>query len=126
MISIEGLRRLTDALARLDLEAAEKESLSAAAAQIESAVKQALSHRPGEDHSAPWLRTGALRDSISHAAGAREAAIGSNSPIAVYQEMGTRSAPPRPFLAPTAARCGEDAARTVGDAVARVLSGSLE
>ena len=48
----------------------------------------------------PLLRTGALRDSIEHQVDARggQAEIGSDSDIAVYQEMGTNKIPPRSFL----------------------------
>ncbi len=47
----------------------------------------------------PLLRTGALRDSISHViVSDREALIGSDSPIAPIQEFGSSRIPPRSFL----------------------------
>ena len=46
----------------------------------------------------PLLRTGAMRDSIEHIVGDGEAQVGSNSDIAVYQELGTAKIPPRSFL----------------------------
>lgn len=52
----------------------------------------------------PLLRTGGLRDSISGEAesvglGVR-GIVGSTSDIAAYQEVGTSTIPPRPFLGP--------------------------
>jgi hypothetical protein len=48
----------------------------------------------------PLLRTGELRDSIEHNVAEHEHAcyVGSNSPIAVYQELGTSRIPPRSFI----------------------------
>ena len=46
----------------------------------------------------PLLRTGALRDSINHEVRGRSVAVGSDLDIAIYQEMGTATIPPRPFL----------------------------
>ena len=46
----------------------------------------------------PLLRTGELRDSIAHEVRGTSVAIGSDLDIAVYQEMGTATIPPRPFL----------------------------
>ncbi len=61
--------------------------------------KIALGYAPPDN---PLLRTGAMRASIKHAAEAVSdgavGAIGSNDPIAGYQEFGTRTIPPRPFI----------------------------
>ncbi|MDE1915005.1 MAG: phage virion morphogenesis protein [Sphingomonadales bacterium] len=46
----------------------------------------------------PLLRTGDLRDSISHEARGNEAWIGSDSDIAEYHETGTSRMPPRPIF----------------------------
>ena len=54
--------------------------------------------RKGFPEDEPLLRTGELRDSIEHNIGFQEAHIGSNSPIAEYQELGTDKIPPRSFL----------------------------
>lgn len=60
--------------------------------------------RQGFPANKPLLRTGELRDSIEWAAPAWEnqtTCVGyvfSNDPIAVYQELGTVSIPPRPFI----------------------------
>lgn len=52
----------------------------------------------GYSEDEPLLREGDLRDSIRHEVGALDAFIGSDSDIAVYQELGTDKIPPRPFL----------------------------
>lgn len=59
---------------------------------------QADRARKGFPPNEPLLRTGELRDSIGHTVGHGEAWVGSNSKIAVYQELGTRTIPPRSFL----------------------------
>src|SRR4051794_31194046 len=54
--------------------------------------------RLGYPEDEPLLREGTLRDSIEHKVVFPEAHIGSNSEIAVYQELGTKTIPPRSFL----------------------------
>lgn len=46
----------------------------------------------------PLLRTGEMRDSISHSITKNTLFVGSTSEIMVYQEMGTIHIPPRPVL----------------------------
>jgi len=118
---------LADALGGLDTATIQRAALERAAAQIEAAALQALSHAPGDDHATPWLRSGALRDSLAHSVEESQAVIGSDSEVAVDQELGTRSVPPRPFLAPAAAGSGEAAAEGIGadfaEALRRTLAG---
>lgn len=61
----------------------------------------------------PLLETGETRDSIEHQVQGRKAEIGSNSDIAVYQELGTANIPARSFLGGAAAHKGEEAAHAV-------------
>lgn len=103
MIKVDGLRGLTDRLTRLDLVATEHAALEQAATGLQDAVRQRLSHTPGQPHEAPWLRSGTLRGSITHEIDGTEAVVASADPIAADQECGTRTDPPRPFLAPVAA-----------------------
>ena len=126
MISIQGLKNLMDALARIDISAAQREGTGNAASQIEIAVKESLCHPPGSDHSTPWLRSGALRNSIAHSADEAGAAIGSSDPVAVYQELGTRTVSPRPFLAPAAATQAEESAQAVATTVVDAIRGALK
>jgi hypothetical protein len=56
----------------------------------------------------PLLRTGEMRDSIEYTVHGLEGSVGSNDPVAVYQELGTsRGLPPRSFLR-SAAIASED------------------
>ena len=73
----------------------------------------------------PLLRTGQLRDSIQWTTSANglEGAVGSNSPIAVYQELGTSRIPPRSFLVSSAISMEEKIHRMAGRAVVAVLAG---
>ena len=54
--------------------------------------------RHGFPEDEPLLRTGELRDSIEHKVEDSAAYVGSDSDIAVYQELGTAKIPPRSFL----------------------------
>ena len=125
MISVAGLHALSEALARLDLSGAQRDALVKAAGQLETAVRQLLSRRPGEDHSTPWYQTGALHDSIGNTATDTKAVIGSTDAAAIYGELGTRSAPPRPFLAAAASEGAEEAAREVAGDVVGALKEAL-
>ena len=49
----------------------------------------------------PELRSGALRDSIGHVVEGTHAVVGSTEKAAVYAELGTSRAPPRPIFVPT-------------------------
>jgi HK97 gp10 family phage protein len=115
-----GLAELSARLGQLDLDAVLRRALEAAQ-RIESAVRESLSHTPGGQHETPWLRTAQLRDSIAREADGTQAVIGSSNMIAVYQELGTRSVPPRPFLAPAAGAHGQAVAEAIGNAAAEAL-----
>ena len=80
----------------------QKTALAQAAQTLQDAVQASLSTPPGGDHTKPWLRTGSLQNSIKHRANENSAVIGSDSPVAVAQELGTHTIPPRPFLSTTA------------------------
>lgn len=54
--------------------------------------------RKGFTENDPLLRTGGLRDSIKHQTKGLTAVIGTDSDVAVWQELGTAKIPPRPFL----------------------------
>lgn len=77
----------------------------------------------------PLLRTGDLRDSIQYEVGAWEAVIGSQSPIAAYQEFGTSRTgwgigiAPRPFLGPAAFKNRDKIRAIIGMAVIAGFSG---
>jgi len=75
------------------------------------AEKQRLGYTGQVSATDPLLRTGELRGSIEsdaeRTATGVEGVVGSNSKVALYQEMGTAKIPPRPFLA-TAMMRSED------------------
>lgn len=70
----------------------------------------------------PLLRSGALRESITHEVHGLDAAVGSTADVMVYQELGTATMPPRPVLGPAALRNVELVVNTLGRAAAEGLS----
>jgi HK97 gp10 family phage protein len=73
----------------------------------------------------PLLRNGKLRDSIHHDVDGLEATIGSDSDIAVYQELGTDKIPPRPFLGTALAIKDKQIVRIIGEhAVGALIDGN--
>ena len=79
----------------------------------------------GYAENEPELRTGELRDSIEHTVHKWEkvAEIGSNSPIMVYQELGTATIPPRSILGGAAARKEKEVVEVLGGTVIAALIG---
>jgi phage gpG-like protein len=72
----------------------------------------------------PLLRTGEMRDSIEYVVHGHEGAVGSNDPVAVYQELGTsRGIPPRPFLVSSAISSEDKIHRMAAAATMAALSG---
>lgn len=92
-------------------------------AELAAATKaDRLAH--GFPENEPLLRTGDLRDSIGHVVEGHEAAVGSNSDIAVYQELGTARIPPRSFLAGAAIRKEAEVVAILGEGVVTGLVGA--
>lgn len=81
------------------------------------ADKGQLGYSPPDN---PLLREGDLRDSIGHKVemqlgyGEIECVIGSNSQVAVWQELGTSKMPPRSFLGGAAVRKSHEVAEEIG------------
>lgn len=123
-LEIKGLAELRERLARVNAEEVLARALAAQAERLAEAVRDGLSQPAGAGgHDRPWVRSGALRDSIESQASGLAASVGSNDPAAAPQEMGTSKLPPRPFLAPVAAAMGESAAATTAEALAAALRG---
>ncbi len=79
--------------------------------------------RLGYPQDAPLLRTGELRDSIEHEVHGGEAIVGSKQDKAAWQEFGTDSIPPRPFIGPAAFRNKDKIEKVLGAAVVEGLFG---
>lgn len=75
------------------------------------AEKEKLGYSPPDN---PLLREGNLRDSIGHVVDGHEAAVGSNEDVAVYQELGTKSIPPRSFLGAAAVHKEAEVVEIIG------------
>lgn len=63
--------------------------------------------RQGHPANAPLLRTGELRESISHEVEGHTVTVGSTDEVMVYHEFGTHKMPPRPVFQTL---CAENAA----------------
>lgn len=123
-LTIKGMAEWRERLANLRVDEVMARALSDSAERLAESVREGLSQSPGGAHDRPWAQTGALRDSIGAQSNGLEAIVGSNDPAAAPQEMGTRTLPPRPFLAPVASAQGEALAKSIGDSVADALRGT--
>lgn len=79
--------------------------------------------RQGYSPDDPLLRTGGLRNSIEHTVKDSAAHVGSNSDIAVYQELGTKNMPPRSFLGGAMAESLKDVREIIGQEAVAALVG---
>jgi hypothetical protein len=68
----------------------------------------------GGDYYQPLLREGVMRDSYEERTHGNESVIGSTDDVALYQEAGTPTTPPRPVLGPAA----YDSKHDIGDKAA--------
>ncbi len=100
-------------------------AVEAAAVRLADAVRAELATPPGGPHDAPWRKTGALQNSITHSTDGLTAQVGSDDPAAAPQERGTARIPPRPFLAPAAAALAEPIANDIAAALTVVLARAL-
>jgi hypothetical protein len=123
MTLIRGLRRAEDRLAHLDIAAGIAGALAVATQELHDKIVDVLSEPPGQDHSVPWLRTGELRESIGSDVDGSTAVIGSSSSVAVDQELGTSTIPPRSFLAATAGGAADETVASIAASLARHLTG---
>ncbi len=79
--------------------------------------------KQGYPEDEPLLRSGEMRDSIEHTVQGNVAQIGSNSDIAVYQELGTEHIPPRSFLGGAAAEAVPKILELTGKTMVAALVG---
>jgi phage gpG-like protein len=71
----------------------------------------------------PLLRDGTLRDSINYTVNDNEGCVGSDDPVAVFQELGTSRIPPRSFLVSSAISSEDRIHRMAAAATMAALSG---
>lgn len=71
---------------------------------------------------APLLETGEMRDSIEHRVGEGEAFVGTNNKKAIYHELGTKTIPPRSFLAGAGMHKKEEIHELTGRVMAAAIS----
>lgn len=83
--------------------------------------KDALGFSPPDYE--PLLRQGDMRDSIQHTVKGHEAHVGSDSDVAVWQELGTVNMPARSFLGGAAVRKKHEVGKLVGQHVIMILTG---
>lgn len=81
--------------------------------------------KKGYPANEPLLRDGTLRDSIHYTIidPGKLAEIGSNDDVAVYQELGTATIPPRPFLSTSAARLEKPIRKMIRKTVGAAVEG---
>lgn len=123
MSMVKGLPELAALLRGIDADAVAAAALRRGAEQLAGTVRADLSDTGGNPRDLPRMVSGVLRDSIGVSAAGAAAVVGSTSEVALFQEAGTRTIPPRPFLAPAAARQAATIAHDVGAAVAAAFRG---
>ena len=128
------------AIMAAEAEAARKEALKEAAEIVEEEAKaligtydagwvqladttQAAREKAGHTPNDPLLVEGDLRNSVGHRVDGNRAVVGSNSEVAVFQELGTEHVPARSFLGSAAHRKAEEVARLMGVAVVEAMVG---
>jgi hypothetical protein len=91
-------------------------------AELAESTKQDR-ERQGYPEDEPLLRDGTLRDSVERAVRDSEGFVGSNSDVAVYQELGTKNMPPRSTFGSAAVENMEAVVNIVGEGAVAALVG---
>lgn len=91
-----------------------------------AAATEARNAAVGEAGAAPLAGSGVLRDSIVIDGSGGEVKIGSALDVAAYQEFGTATIPPRPFLGPALTANRERIVKLVGGRAAAALADASE
>lgn len=114
-------KELANRLSQIDTDTVARAAFASCAANLADQVRDALSTPPGGPHNHPWLRTGALQNSVVLNCEHDTAIVASTSQIAIWQEYGTATVQPRPTFGPIAARNSQGIAQTVAEEVAQAL-----
>ena len=86
-----------------------------------SPVTQEIRAAQGYTPNDPLLRSGEMAESISHVVYGEEAAVGTTSEKAVWQELGTATIPPRPFFGPVAIETEPEVQRIISASLVRFV-----
>jgi HK97 gp10 family phage protein len=121
----------------MEIEHANHSALEKAAVIVESEAKRVIgtydygwaplapSTLENKAADTPLLETGEMRDSIEHNSDHKEAHIGSNNDKALWQELGTRKIPPRPFLQGALQHKKGEVLHVIGREVVGALAGEV-
>ena len=135
-LSLAGFVAFLPSLA-LEVEHANHSALEKAAQIVEEEAKRVIgtydynwpplaeSTLKNKTADTPLLETGEMRDSIEHVSDHKEAQIGSNNDKAVWQELGTRTIPPRSFLAGALQHKAEEVVDIIGRDITKALAGEV-
>ena len=82
--------------------------------------------RQGYTENDPLLREGDLRDGIERTVQGHVAYVGSDSPIAEYQELGTSRIPPRSFLGGALVRKSHEVVEICSSHIVGALTGTRQ
>ncbi len=115
------LQAFIDGLAKLNFPRVLHEALAAQSDLLAATIRDALGQPPGGPHDYPWRQSGTLQSSIASETEDLIALVGSTDAVALHQEYGTATIPPRPFLAPLAEAHAEQIADAIGHAAATAL-----
>ena len=77
--------------------------------------------RQGFTENDPLLRSGKLRDSMSHVCEGMTVTIGTSLQEAEWLENGTEKMPPRPFIGPAALRSDKDISKAISKAIEKAF-----
>ena len=91
-------------------------------AELAESTKQDRENQ-GYPEDEPLLRSGDLRESVEREVHGDEGFVGSNSDVAVYQELGTKNMPPRSTFGSAAVENMEAIVKIVGEGAVMALVG---
>lgn len=86
-----------------------------------SPITQEIRASQGYTPNDPLRRSGEMANSIGHMVYGEEAAVGTTSEKAVWQELGTSTIPPRPFFGPVAIESEHDVQRIISASLVRFV-----
>jgi phage gpG-like protein len=138
VFTLDGFAAFLVGTLSLEIERANHKALEKAAVIVEEEAKRVIgTHDYGwpplaestlarKAADTPLLETGEMRDSISHTVTKDEAHIGSDSNVALWQELGTSRIPPRSFLQGALQHKTEEVVSTISRGIVGSLKGDVD